>query len=149
MPGGFSAPQQFAPSIDLTRTYKVEGVEESPSNGEERVEGSDSAVIVLKDYLGKNASSDVYYAYCGQKRVVVKLMDLSFAPVINAYWGRREIAERYYDEFYGFHTLLRSLQGSIVPRLGGMFVAGNLYCTVYQDGGRQLTWDERESAAVW
>jgi len=51
------------------------------------------------------------------------------------------------NEFH-FFNVLAPIQGTVVPRLAGLFGKGLLYCAIYEDGGRRLTWEEKEDSEI-
>lgn len=127
--------------VILSRTEQV-GQDSSPD--EQRGRETPDATLVLGDRLGTQGESDVFYAQIGSLRVVVKILDLALFPTRG--WNgspQHRAAKTYYDEYQAFHKFLPALQGVCVPRLGGMFVSGTVYCTVYDDGGCRLPFDER------
>lgn len=85
---------------------------------------------------------DIYEASVGDAPgVIAKILDLT---CMDGY-GRSETLAEYTQEFHIFSHLCESLQGSALPRLGGMFgdATGNLWCTLYENAGRALKYEEK------
>lgn len=148
--GVFCAPQKHD-SITLSRVETVGG-SHSASDPSEAVD-----VLITQRIGCRYEQWDIYYAKVDDETVVVKMVDLSHFPrVVEARdtrrsrrWDRDGVAKLYYEEYYAFDKVLSEVQGAAVPRLGGMFANGSLYCTLYEDAGRPITVKESRSEAVW
>jgi len=102
--------------------------------------------LVLTKRIGfaKSGRVDVYYASLqGNDGLVVRIQDLAFYPPR----PRKVFAERLCTEFDAYNTL-DALQGTVVPRMAGMFAHGLLYCMVFEDAGRPLTTREQYTKSV-
>jgi hypothetical protein len=74
--------------------------------------------------------------------LVVKVMDVSNHAVTGP--GPVQKAVTYcFTRIYHAYETLAPVQGFAVPRFGGMFACGTLYCAVLEDAGRLLTYEER------
>jgi hypothetical protein len=67
----------------------------------------------------------------------VDLLDLPVVGEIN-----QAKAAKYLCTTFQASGMLEPVEGTIVPRFGGLFARGSLYCAVFEDAGRELTDDE-------
>lgn len=126
----------------LSRTERV--TDTAPSDA------SPDVTLVLGRRIGVQGRWDVYYARCKECKdtdLVIKALDISFFPTEGPY-ARQKTIDYFEEEYEAIGILLQSLQGTCVPRLGGMFASGWLHCTVYEDAGRPLTEDEMVDEAI-
>lgn len=158
VPNGKSwAPHQHAPHVLLGRVEEV-SLTELPLVTADQVSSSpdDVVVLVLTGRAGFRRCHDVFYASLrdasGQEHsgLVIKAMDPTFfAPKASTGGPSRPTAvKNFASEFDIYDNLLAEVQGTVVPLFGGMFGRGTLYCSVYEDAGRSLTWQEKESTAI-
>jgi len=147
-PGGKNwAPHQFAPSVQLARVGQAE-VETLPRK--EVALDSAPLQIQLGERIGWMGFVDVYRVQLGSSSprpgLVAKIIDLSlFSPNVSP---TRAHVERLFAKQYHICTVLEPIQGSVVPYLGGLFGNGTLYCAIYEDAGRRLSWDERSDQEI-
>lgn len=79
--------------------------------------------------------------------LILKMTDLECLPESGRWPNRRKALEELADEVRCFNAGA-SVQGKALPRLGGLFCSGTLYCLVFEDAGRLLTWKETGSRAI-
>jgi len=155
-PGGkFWAPHQFSPSVQLARVEQVE-VETLPR--EKVLQGSVSLPLRLElgKRFGSNRFRDIYRIHAAAStngsstspppHLAVRIVDLSFfSPLVSPTreWVENIVAVECYQ--FG---LLEAVQGTAVPRLAGVFGNETLYCAIFEDAGRHLTWAERLNTEI-
>lgn len=142
------APSQFEPSVILGRVDHIQ----CPTLPQVQVTGTRYDLSLrLTERIGYNSFLDIYYASVGigaeyTTGLVAKVVDLSTYPVKGA--PSRSGVEEDVAEQVEIFNYLESLQGEVIPRFGGLFSSGKLYCLVYEDAGKLLTREERVDPAV-
>jgi len=132
--------------VDKAELNKLPRKEVSPGSVPLRME--------LGDRFGSNRFRDVYRIHAASSihnsspspHLAVKIVDLSFfSPSVPP---TREWVEDIVALEYHHFQVLEPIQGGAVPHLAGLFGNGTLYCAIYEDAGRQLTWAERHNTEI-
>jgi len=126
----------------MARVKEVALTNELPGIPVDSVPSTPDLTIVLTERVGekRNNRVDIYRASLqGSEGLVVRIMDLTFYPPARRNW----FAHAFADDFHAYNTVLAPLQGTVVPRFGGMFARGLLYCMIHEDAGRLLTNQEK------
>lgn len=136
-------PRHYEPSILLTRD-QVESFKlptDPAPVGE--AEAAGAPTIVVGRYIGHDIAYDLHYASLRVGGVdapglVVRMIDFAHHTTSDV-----PIIEKTIATELGHWAALERLQGSAIPRLGGVFVHGTLVCQVFEDAGVPIPPEER------
>jgi len=132
----------YVPSLILTKVRTLPHLELPPPAPVITEDDTFSGqTIVLTKHAG-GSYYDHHYASLlsdGQeiKGLVVLMRDLSHSVPVQQEFVKRDLVDKMF-----FYERLASVQGRFVPRFGGLFNHGTLYCMVFEDAGRRLSYRE-------
>jgi hypothetical protein len=116
---------------------------------------ADAPTIVIDDLLGTNPY-DYYDAWLrppaqsdGDDADDSPGLIAQFVEVFSA---RGRSVQLLLETYHMHMNELAPLQGRCIPRFGGLFRHGPLYCLVFEDGGREITdieWRDTPIRYVW
>jgi hypothetical protein len=134
-------PQWLKGDKQLNEAYSAPELSELPS----------MTTVVLADRIGKSPDfGDMYYANLRDATghetggLVVNVLDmLSFLPV-----EKQEQVRFFLGKEIEAYTLMAKVQGKAVPRFGGLFGRGSLFCLFFEDAGGLVTEEARFTPTV-
>jgi hypothetical protein len=155
-------PQQYRPSVVLARVDPVPDWTKSEQRKEAYLAPELPALpsmttVVLGDRIGLNNDfGDMYYATLrdnatGEEAggLVVSVIDVGyFSPVAHPTDAAQPDVRYFLGKEVNGYAVAARVQGKAIPRFGGLFGRGNLFCLFYEDAGDAVTEEARYNPQV-
>lgn len=135
-------PRRFTPSVTFTRIVPPTPV--ALPKGPPPPATEPDVTLTITERIGGDFVSDMYYATLStgdSERLFVRVTDLLTFSKENQNTAEGGMATSH-------HTFTMVGDSQVVPRYDGIFACDMLYCTVFEDAGRSLTEEEKNSKEV-